>query len=132
MAPHDRRPPLSEAERAKFVRICGMLGSSFENERATAARFATEFLVERRLSWEDVVCACAEAGIAASGLASILSDWPTRWRAAVDMCLHALTLLGERERKFIQSLAGYRNRPTGKQLSWLRMITVRVVAGGAA
>lgn len=39
----------------KLVKIAGMLGSSSEQERATAAAYATSILHSMNLTWEDVM-----------------------------------------------------------------------------
>jgi hypothetical protein len=46
---------LNPADLDKFARICGMLGSNHDGERAAAALKATEFLRARNLTWEDFV-----------------------------------------------------------------------------
>jgi hypothetical protein len=46
---------LTPADADKFARICGMLGSSHDGERAAAARKATEFLQARSMTWDDFI-----------------------------------------------------------------------------
>lgn len=41
----------------KLAKICGMLGSSHDGERASAALLATQILSDLDLSWRDLVCA---------------------------------------------------------------------------
>jgi hypothetical protein len=47
---------LPPAARDKFLRICGMLGSAFDGERASAALLASRMLKDAGLAWVDVVC----------------------------------------------------------------------------
>lgn len=42
------------ADWAKFARLCGLLASDFDGERANAATFATKWLKENKLTWQDV------------------------------------------------------------------------------
>jgi len=44
---------LSADGRDLFVKLCGMLGSDHDGERARAARMATSFLQDRSLTWGD-------------------------------------------------------------------------------
>lgn len=46
---------LTLADIDKFSRICGMLGSVHDGERAAAALKATEFLQARSLTWADLI-----------------------------------------------------------------------------
>jgi hypothetical protein len=39
----------------KLVKICGMLGSAYDGERAAAALMATQIINDLDLSWEDVI-----------------------------------------------------------------------------
>jgi hypothetical protein len=42
----------------RFVKICGLLSSSHDGERAAAAAKATDMLRQHGLSWEDVLRPC--------------------------------------------------------------------------
>jgi hypothetical protein len=44
---------LSPDERDRLIAICGMLGSAFDGERASAALLATRLLKEKGLGWCD-------------------------------------------------------------------------------
>jgi hypothetical protein len=41
--------------RKRLARLCGMLGSDYEGERANAAALATKLIREQRLTWELVI-----------------------------------------------------------------------------
>lgn len=46
---------LTEQQRVRLSRLCGMFGSQFEGERATAAAMADKLLKESGLTWSDVL-----------------------------------------------------------------------------
>ena len=46
---------LAPADTQRLTKLCGMLGSAHAGERAAAALKAHNFLVERELSWSDII-----------------------------------------------------------------------------
>jgi hypothetical protein len=46
---------LSDVDRARLVRLLGMLNSTFDAERATAGRLADQFIRERNLTWDQII-----------------------------------------------------------------------------
>lgn len=48
---------MSEKTVARLAKICGMLGSAHEGERASAALMATQILSDLDLSWETLIVA---------------------------------------------------------------------------
>jgi hypothetical protein len=50
-------PRLPAATAARLVKVCGLLGSDFDGERAEAARRATQILRDAGLTWRDLVAA---------------------------------------------------------------------------
>ena len=50
-------PILHPATRQRLVRLCGMLGSEHDGERANAARLADRLIRETGLTWEGVIAA---------------------------------------------------------------------------
>jgi hypothetical protein len=51
---------LSDTQRTKLVKLLGMLNSTFDNERATAAALADRLIRERNLTWEHVIARTGE------------------------------------------------------------------------
>ena len=109
----------SPAEAALFAKICGLLGSSFDGERAAAAHKATEFLKARGLSWGEFVHL-------AMGQASHGGRTNRPWRATVHACLAKEELISAWEQRFLLSI---RERPylTPKQWAVLERIAENVL-----
>ena len=109
----------SPAEAALFAKICGLLGSSFDGERAAAACKATEFLKARGLSWGEFVHL-------AMGQATRAGQIRRPWRATVHACLAKDELTSDWERGFLLSI---RERPylTPKQWAVLARIAENVL-----
>lgn len=109
----------SPAEAALFAKICGLLGSSFDGERAAAAFKATEFLKARGLSWGELVDLAI--GQAARG-----SRTGRPWRETVRACLAKDELISAWERRFLLSIRE-RSRLTPKQWAVLERIAENVL-----
>ena len=109
----------SPAEASLFAKICGLLGSSFDGERAAAAFKAIEFLKPRGLSWGEFV---------ALTMGQATHGGRTRhpWRATVHACLAKDELISDWERGFLLSI---RERPrlTPKQWAVLERIAENVL-----
>lgn len=133
--------PLSESDVARFIKLCGMMGSAHAGERDAAVVKVTAFLAEHKLTWEDVL-------VPPPGLPAVqvsVGDRPARqppppqrdaygnliapgWQhAALHVLNSALAVLkGDRELDFVESLL-QRNRPSlsPAQEKWLRDICLR-------
>ena len=109
----------SPTEATLFAKICGLLGSSFDGERAAAAHKATEFLKARGLTWGEFVELAL--GQAARG------GRPGRsWRETVRACLARDELISAWERRFLLSIRE-RSHLTPKQLAVLKRIADNVL-----
>lgn len=110
---------LSPEARTRLIRICGIFGSSFDGERANAARMADELIRAHGLTWADVLQAPRplhrgtdrEAAIRCLACPQVLSDWETN---------------------FLRSLLGRRRGLTRKQSKILDEIYEKVSAYEAA
>jgi hypothetical protein len=125
-APAPRATP--QMVRDRLARLMGMVGSMHDGEALNAARLADKLVRSCGLTWAEVF-APPELAVAPSG-GNLLIGWPAQWRSALRMCGQCGASLGGRERSFLQSLATYKRRPSPKQLTWLRSITVRVIEAG--
>jgi hypothetical protein len=92
---------LDEETAARLVKIVGMFGSSFDGERANAARLADTLVRQLGLTWSDVI--------------AFVPAWQTMVRA----CRDQVHRLNEREANFILSANRWRRGPTEKQYKWL-------------
>ena len=67
--------PLQGPALERFIRLCGMLGSDFEGERANAAALASRMLRESGLTWRDIIgSAPASQGQRRQGAASSVAS----------------------------------------------------------
>jgi hypothetical protein len=85
-----------------LAKVCGMLGSAYEGERANAAAAADALIKTTGLSWAAVL------GVAAADLCE---------SAQVGLCQEHRDLLTAWERRFIEGVAKtiYRGRPLSKK-----------------
>lgn len=121
-------PKLPAGFREKLAKLLGMTGSNSDAEALSAARLADRLVREAGATWSDVVVPPATP----APQLSVLAAWPARWRGALQICLHARAVLSDRERTFVANLTGYQQRPSPRQLDWLRAIVERVLAGAAS
>jgi hypothetical protein len=123
---------LSPAERDFFVKLCGMLGSDQDGERAAAAAKASNFLRQRTLTWSDVVQTRAaerslqNADRQAAKHPSRRSARSIDWRADLAMCRKWPLSLTGAERDLIASLEGVRRRPTVTEVGQLARAATRL------
>ena len=68
-------PPLGLGDRDKLVKLCGLLGSNHDGERAAAALKADAHIKGLGLTWCDVIIAPAAT-----------VDWPAMARAILRSC----------------------------------------------
>lgn len=120
---------LDPAAADRLRKLCGMLGSEHDGERATAAAKADEFVRSLGLTWADVIAA-----------PSIIPGLPrirlwrvdnSDWRKMALYCHTYRWALSQRERTFIETVLNLRD-PSEKQREWLLDIFVRVSREGAA
>lgn len=103
------QPKLAE----RLSRICGMLGSDFDGERAAAGAAATRLLRDAGLSWDDLLRPCA---------AREAPPRPTGHRARAVQAMARGALLTEWERGFLESLARQVRPLSPRQAAVLRRI----------
>ena len=96
----------SAETRDLLVKLCGMLGSDFEGERASAALKITGLLRRAGLRWDDVLslpdAPCRPGPAAASG--SEPRPIYTDWRADLACCERHQSLLITAEREYVRQL----------------------------
>lgn len=131
---------LSESELARFIKLCGMMGSAHAGERDAAVGKVNAFLAEHKLSWTDVLV--PPPSLPAVRV-TVGDDEPPAtpqrdaygnlvapsWRHAAMYVLqqpHRGVLKGDRELDFVQSLI-QRSRQdlSPAQEKWLRDIGLR-------
>ena len=111
------------AIRQKLARLLGMLGSEHDGEALNAGRLADKLVRSAGLSWHEVLNAAAEPVAI-----DVLLDWPVRWQAAARLVAEAgVGALREKDLAFARVVAGYANRPSGKQLGYLHDLVRRVI-----
>jgi hypothetical protein len=108
----------------KLAKVCGMLGSTSDNEALVAARAADRMVRDAGLSWQAIlVPEIPQPAQRESPLDPIqtrqVANWVRRNFAA---------RLSERERSFIETMSRWQGRPTAKQQKWLRDIASRFEA----
>lgn len=113
---------LSDTDRARLVRLLGMLSSSFDAERATAGSLADRFIRERDLTWEHIVV----HGVTPQHDPNRRSSPARTWRDVVVECQQHSEQLTDWEIKFLGSIATWRGIPTPKQRAKLDDIAERL------
>ncbi|TDH57991.1 hypothetical protein E2C06_34945 [Dankookia rubra] len=117
---------LKEKDATKLARLCGLLGSEHDGERANAAAFATRTLKAAGWTWDDLVGfavrgseakappALPRRGLSPQGQLRWLeanSEWCSAWEA-----------------EFARSVAGQRHPLTARQIAKLAEVFGRVMA----
>lgn len=107
---------LSPSHRELLVKLCGMLASDFDGERAAAALKASRFLRERALTWGEVIA--PDAGERIRIQTGSAAPRPSRpppgsldWRADLAMCRNCREWLTDQERALVDVVASSRRRP---------------------
>ena len=118
---------LPPADADRLVKILGLLGSSFDGERAAAALKASQFLRERNLTWPDIIRPALPPPDAPPRHEPPYRPSPS-WRQTVDLCMCDATLLTNWEFRFLLSIQ-HRSRLTPKQKSVLDQIAEKVLGG---
>jgi hypothetical protein len=104
----------------RLSKLCGMLGSAHDGERAAAARLADEFVKKLGLRWNDVINPAVES--------VPLPPPKCGWRGHLAVCAMRSAFLNTRERDFVLSLSESikRREPTERQQQWLADIYGRL------
>jgi len=106
----------------RLAKLCGMLGSAHDGERAAAAALADRMVSELGLTWHDVISVPLVP-------ADPISADSVTWQEALDVCLEHIHELDARSQAFVRSLARWRGPPSAKQLDWLFDVYARVDGG---
>jgi hypothetical protein len=107
---------LDPASARRLVKLCGMLGSAHDGERASAAALANKLIRSSGLTWSDVIRA-----------PSIVPPRRLGWRITARECLLRASVLAQRERDFLADILR-RNRPlTPRQAHWLNDIHASIM-----
>jgi hypothetical protein len=112
----------------KLVKICGLLGSNHDGERASAAAKADALVRSHGLTWADVV----SPPMAPS--APRIRTWraaDSNWRIMAEYCRLRYRSLSPKERAFVESVRAWRSEPTERQIDWFTAIYARLHEGGA-
>ena len=124
---------LSPDERTKLARICGLLSSSHDGERATAALMATTFLRDRGVTWFDALEPAA-ARLEAPAPAPAPAHYGTAPSCGTQIVsarlLRTPDVLSTWEQDFLRQMLSQR-RLTPKQRAKVWEIADRVKARGA-
>ena len=110
-------PVLDPRSAARLVKLCGMLGSQHDGERAAAGLKADQLVRDLGLSWSDI--------IVPSDLAGGQERPPeprTDWQRMAQYRHRCRAALNERERAFIATMLTWRGTPSaltqGGTSSW--------------
>lgn len=111
---------LTPEERTRLIGILGLLGSSFDGERAAAGLLASRLLRDRGLTWTDLL---------GEGQPR---EAPYRNQAGsggLGLCLRHIKYLTEWEQQFVRSLA-MRSQCSQKQNEIVRKLVLKLRAWG--
>lgn len=113
---------LTPDDRARLIRLLGMLGSSFDGERASAGLLASRMLLQHSLSWDDLIVREAER-----------LEPPKRaavpWRVDLAVAMKNICFTRPWEREFLASIS-QRSTLTWKQSRVLAEIAAALRARG--
>lgn len=125
-------------DRAKLVRILGMLGSDHAGEIAAAGRAAHKLVCAAGLGWHDMILPALAPPRPAlhanppSDLLTLLQRWPASWREVAVACAPSTAGMSRQTRDLVYSLTTWRTNPTKKQLAWLHHLAEWILSGGRA
>ena|SRR5215211_6431774 len=115
-------PPADlQAAQVRLVKLCGMLGSEHDGERAAAAMKADQLLREHGLRWSDAIRLTPHKPTHAPEPDDDVGDW----RAVCRACQRHAARLSDWELGFLRSLETFAE-PSAKQLSCLDRIARKV------
>jgi hypothetical protein len=120
------RAQLDSHSADRLRKLCGMLGSQHDGERATAAAKADALLRAAGLTWADVI----GPPIIPDHVPRIRS-WragDSDWQRMAQFCHSRRWSLSQREREFVESALKWR-QPSEKQKDWLLDIYARLHRG---
>ena len=116
----------------RFAQFCGMLGSDFDGERANAANFATSWLKNHNLTWQDVADALADRLNGRNGgrrdRRPEFEESPelTDRQRKIDRILKEFPhFVNAWEREFLQSIRDRQHLSPKQEAVWQRIITRR-------
>lgn len=121
------RAQLDPGAANRLRKLCGMLGSQHDGERATAAAKADALLRAAGLTWADVITA---PPIIPDHVPRIRA-WRasnTDWQRMAQFCHSRRWSLSQREREFIESALKWRQL-SEKQKDWLTDVYARLHRG---
>jgi hypothetical protein len=102
----NRSLDMQSAER--LAKLCGMLGSAHDGERAAAGLKADQFVRGLGLTWGEIFSA-----------PRTLEPPRTDWQRMAYYCHRYRAALKERDRAFIATMLAWRGTPTDRQQEWL-------------
>ena len=100
---------------AKLAKVCGLLGSDHDGERAAAAAAATRILRDAGVSWSELL----SAGAAPPDTPATTPATAHPQEIAREILLRQRHLLSAWEVGFTENLARWRGRPTPRQIARL-------------
>jgi hypothetical protein len=114
----------------KLAKICGLLGSAHDGERASAAAKADALVRAAGLTWADVI-----------NVPPIIADAPrirswrstsTDWQKMAAFCHARREQLSQWDREFVRSMLHWHGEPSEKQQDMLASIYARMCREAAA
>jgi len=129
---------LPSAVRERLIKLCGLLTSEHDGERATAARMASDVLRQNRLTWRELlmaegpcrVCAAREARESEQRRGWAESEWARAdWRQLARHCIAHPDVLTEWEVGFLHSILRRRHL-SGRQQAVLDRIADKIWEAG--
>lgn len=126
--------PLPAADRERLVRMLGMLGSSFEGERAAAGLLASRLLAEHKLSWADVIAGGVLCRPAPAPYRPPPAPYPpspgarSAWQETIRLCLRSRADLSDWEIGFLECVGARHQPPTKRQSEILAQIIEKLRA----
>jgi hypothetical protein len=120
------RAQLEPAVADRLAKLCGMLGSAHDGERAAAAAKADQLIRGLGLTWRDIIV--PPIAVEPSRIRSWRSG-ESDWVRMARFCQMRQGQLSLRDRDFIRTMLNWRGTPTAKQQGWL--IDLFVQCGGS-
>jgi hypothetical protein len=106
----------------RLAKLCGMLGSNHDGERAAAGLKADQLVRNLGLTWADVI----------SGATTnwrMCASSQTDWHRMAAYCHRYRAALNPRDRAFVETMLTWRSQPTERQQDWLIDIYARLHRG---
>jgi len=124
---------MTDKERERLVALLGMMGSSGDGEALNAARLAQKFVVDRKLTWNDVITAQTTAQKSAANpydemmrnaQRNAQQSAATHQQKAAWLLQNYKDKLSNVEKEFVSDMVHW-IRPSPKQQNWLNRIYAR-------